>query len=270
MLKSFIFVLAGISNLDSQPKGDLPAAEAWDRRQEVISQLSKNVDKVLRTNSRAVRRGTENPRVNNLLKSQVDQANHRLRTRKLAINVYGDQDKKSQFQLTTPELEQVLNRLNPYQRDFAESAFQTKKLLGRLLHVSILPFDGNLPESHRAFAVDLEKATETPPEVKSFLEKFGKSKGNSYIAIFTNRIPLPDPSFSLKSEVLVEQKTNGDITVYHQRLRNRDSNKMFAQVYTELPAVTVFVRKSELIQDLKPDSKISHLIIDTYDTNGQN
>jgi len=177
---------------------------------------------------------------------------------------------KTQFQLTTPELEQVLNGLNPYQRDFAEGAFQAKRIMGRLLHITNLSYDGPIPEGHKAIAIDLENPADAPKELKDTLDKFSRTKGRNYIAIFTDVIPLPDPSYSLKSEVVVEQKPDGEIAVYHQRIRNRTAGKAFAQVYTELPPALLLVRKSELLQPVKRDFKISHSIIDTYDTTVEN
>ena len=257
-------------NTELRSENDSQEAKDWDSRQELVSQLSKNVDRTLRTNSRAVRRGAENPRVNNLLKSQVDQINSRLKNRKLGISVVMNSAPKTQFQLTTPELEQVLNGLNPYQRDFAESAFQTKRIMGRLLHITNLSFEGPIPEGHKALAIDLENPAEAPKELKETLEKFSRAKGKNYIALFTDVIPLPDPSYSLKSEVVVEQKSDGEIAVYHQRIRNRSAGKAFAQVYTELPPALLLIRKSELLQPVKRDLKISHSIIDTYDTTVEN
>lgn len=249
---------------------DSSKAKAWDQRQEFVDQLARNFDKVLRTNSRAVRRGVDNPRVNNLLKSQVDQVNNKLRARKLGVTLLADSSTKTQFQLTTPEIEQVLNKLNPYQRDFAESSLQSKKVMGRLLHFTSVAFEGPVPDDHQAMAIDLEKPIEAPAKLKSLLEKYAKAKGSKYVALVTNRVPLPDPSYSLKSEIVAEQKPSGEITIYHQRMLNRDTGKMFAQVYTELPPAVLLVRKSELFQDLGSSTKISHLIIDTYDTNAQN
>jgi hypothetical protein len=266
------FVLASSLILITQdtPALDSSKAKAWDQRREIVDQLARSFDKVLRKNSRAVRRGADNPRVNNLLKSQIDQVNKKLRARKLAVHLLADSSTKTQFQLTTPEIEQVLNKLNPYQRDFAESSLQSKKVMGRLLHFTNVAFEGPVPDDHKASVIDLEKPIEAPAKLKSVLEKYAKAKGSKYVALVTNRVPLPNPSYSLKSEIVAEQKPSGEVIIYHQRMLNRDSDKAFAQVYTELPPAVLLVRKSEFFQDVEPNTKISHLIIDTYDTNARN
>ncbi len=270
MIAFVFFASSLVLTTESPASQESSAARAWDQRQDLVDQLARNFDKVLRTNSRAVRRGVDNPRVNNLLKSQVDQVNNKLRAKKLGVTLLADSSSKTQFQLTTPEFEQVLNKLNPYQRDFAESSLQSKKVMGRLLHFTHVAFEGSVSDDHKASLIDLEKPIEAPAKLKSLLEKYAKAKGDQYIAIVTNPVPLPDPSYSLKSDVVAEQRTSGEIIVYHQRSRNRDSGKAFAQVYTELPPAVLLVRKSELFQNVRPDTKISHLIIDTYDTTAQN
>lgn len=241
-------------------------AKAWEARQEELKRLAKDINKNLSRNSRAVRKGNENPRVEGLITNSLIQSNKRIRARGLYLWISeNNQPAEKRLSLTAHEIEKVLGAMDPYRREFAEGSFLNKNLIGYLLTgraFNLVEIPTSL-ESKRF--LDMEKFSSTGDrKFDEVLKNFTRRAGNKFYIIILPRVDLPDSSFSASPAFTVEQLKDGSMNIYQERFKSPQEGIMAAQVFSTAPRNLLFVSKTDLPKALSDETPIRSYVLNAY------
>lgn len=245
-----------------------PEALAWDKRQEEIENLSQTMNKIMKRNSRVVRRGNENPYVESLIVSAARKTQQKMNRQNLFVmRAAADGLGSEKFTpLTALDFQRMFLKMDPYRREFAEGALVEKGILGTLLLGKSLQWKSLPKEIENEIFLDLEKTKSTGDrKLDERLHEVVKRSGPQFFVLILPKFQLPDAGYVSTEMFAVEQVRDGSLNVYQERRRPRQSNMMAAQIITDAPRNLLFVRKPDLRQPLTKDTRISAYVVDNFD-----
>jgi len=243
-----------------------PDARAWETRQDELKVLAKTISKTLSQNSRTVRKGNENPRVESLVSNHLVTTNKRLRSRGLYLWISeNNQAAEKRLSLTGHEIQHVLASMDPYRREFAENALLRKNLLGHLLtgrSFNLIDIPTSL-ENKKFFDLETFKGS-GDRKFDGVIHNLAKRAGNEFYVVILPVVDLPDSSFSASPSFTVEQLKDGSLNIYQERFKNPSQGLMAAQVYSTAPRNLLFVSKSDLSRPLLDETPIRSYVLNAY------